>query len=338
MSDEEQQVAIPVAKAARLCPRTPSPGRFANSTIRDRISFIEDLSTNVSLPEKVDVIISDLRGVLPISNDHIKTIVDARTRFLQPDGVLIPQKDTLWAAVVTSPELYSPSTEVWSIDTYGIDLRAGLRYVMNTWNRGTVSPEQMLTAPQQWAELDYSKITDNNVDAHLRWIVTRRGLAHGLVAWFDTILSEGIGFSNAPGGGADVYGSAFLPWTEPVSLAEGDIIEVKIRASFVDDDYIWTWETSIKNASEPDQIKASFRQSTFFSLPLSTNRLSRISTGFVPRLNTEGRIDRMILSLMEDECTHAEIAERVLNQFPENFSKVSEALTRVARLSSKYSQ
>jgi protein arginine N-methyltransferase 1 len=122
----------------------------------DRISFIEDLSTNVSLPEKVDVIISDLRGVLPISDNHLKTIVDARTRLLHADGVLIPQKDTLWAAVVTSPELYSPSSEVWSIDTYGIDLRAGLRYVMNTWSRGTVSPEQMLTPPQHWAELDYS--------------------------------------------------------------------------------------------------------------------------------------------------------------------------------------
>ena len=304
----------------------------------DRISFIEDLSTNVSLPEKVDVIISDLRGVLPISDNHIKSIVDARTRFLQPDGVLIPQKDTLWAAVVTSPELYSPSSEVWSLDTYGIDLRAGLRYVMNTWNRGTVSPEQMLTLPQRWAELDYSTITDNNVDAHLSWIVTRGGLAHGVVAWFDTILSEGIGFSNAPGGGAEVYGSAFLPWTEPTSLVEGDIVEAKISASFVGDDYIWTWETLIKKACEPNQIKASFRQSTFFSLPVSTNRLSRISTSFVPRLNIKGRIDQLILNLMENECSHAEIAERVIKQFPEKFSKVSEALTHVARLSSKYSQ
>src|SRR4030095_13642280 len=304
----------------------------------DRISFIEDLSTNVSLPEKVDVIISDLRGVLPISDNHLKTIVDARTRLLHADGVLIPQKDTLWAAVVTSPELYSPSSEVWSIDTYGIDLRAGLRYVMNTWSRGTVSPEQMLTPPQQWAELDYSKITDNNVDAHLSWIVTRGGLAHGLVAWFDTILSEGIGFSNAPGKGAEVYGRAFLPWTEPVSLVEGDIVEAKISASFVGDDYIWTWQTLIKKASEPSQIEASFSQSTFFSLPVSTNRLSRISTSFVPRLNAEGRIDQMILNLMENTCTHAEIAERVLKQFPENFSKISEALTHIARLSSKYSQ
>ena len=304
----------------------------------DRISFIEDLSNNVSLPEKVDVIISDLRGVLPITDNHIKSIVDARTRFLRPAGVLIPQQDTLWAAVVTAPELYSPSSEVWSLDTYGIDLRAGMRYVMNTWNRGTVSPEQMLTPPQQWAELDYSTITENNVEAHLRWVVTRGGLAHGLVAWFDTILSKGIGFSNAPGGGADVYGSAFLPWTEPRSLAEGDIVETRISASFVDDDYIWTWETSIRKASGPNQIEAGFKQSTFFSLPVSTNRLSRISTSFVPRLNAEGRIDQMILNLMENECTHAEIAERILKHFPEKFSKVSEALTRIARLSGKYSQ
>ena len=46
----------------------------------------------------------------------------------------------------------------------------------------------------------------------------------------------------------------------------------------------------------------------------------------------------MILNLMENECTHAEIAERILKHFPEKFSRVSEALTRIARLSGKYSQ
>ena len=31
----------------------------------DRIEFIQDLSTKVTLPEQADVIVSDLRGVLP---------------------------------------------------------------------------------------------------------------------------------------------------------------------------------------------------------------------------------------------------------------------------------
>jgi len=54
----------------------------------DRIEFFQNFSTDITLPEKVDVIISDLRGVLPWYRQHIPSIVDARNRFLAPDGVL----------------------------------------------------------------------------------------------------------------------------------------------------------------------------------------------------------------------------------------------------------
>jgi len=66
----------------------------------DRIEFLEDLSSRVTLPVRADVILSDLRGILPLFQHHIPTIVDARRRFLAPGGTLIPQKDVLWAAVV----------------------------------------------------------------------------------------------------------------------------------------------------------------------------------------------------------------------------------------------
>src|SRR5687767_7733786 len=37
----------------------------------DRIEFIRDVSTNITLSEKADVIISDLRGMLPLYEKHI---------------------------------------------------------------------------------------------------------------------------------------------------------------------------------------------------------------------------------------------------------------------------
>src|SRR5438034_3468003 len=43
----------------------------------DRIEFIQDLSTNITLPERANVIISDLRDVLPLFQHHIPSIVDA---------------------------------------------------------------------------------------------------------------------------------------------------------------------------------------------------------------------------------------------------------------------
>ena len=59
--------------------------RFARDNgLAGQIDFIQALSTEVTLDEPADVIISDLRGVLPLFQHHIPTIVDARQRFLAP--------------------------------------------------------------------------------------------------------------------------------------------------------------------------------------------------------------------------------------------------------------
>ena len=87
----------------------------------DRIVCIQDLSTNVILPERTDVIISDLSGVLPFFRRHIPSIMDARDRFLTPGGVLIPQQDCLRAAVVEASEQYAKLVEPWSKDLFGLN-------------------------------------------------------------------------------------------------------------------------------------------------------------------------------------------------------------------------
>ena len=68
----------------------------AANGLADRIEWIQDLSTNVRLPEKADVIVSDLRGVLPLFGKHIPAIVHARQNFLAESGRLIPEQDVLW--------------------------------------------------------------------------------------------------------------------------------------------------------------------------------------------------------------------------------------------------
>ena len=57
----------------------------ANGCI-DKIVFFEEFSDQVTLPTRVDVILSDLRGVLPLNERHIPSIVDARRRFLSAEA------------------------------------------------------------------------------------------------------------------------------------------------------------------------------------------------------------------------------------------------------------
>ena len=56
----------------------------------DSIEFIQALSTEVEPAERADVLVSDLRGVLPFCGGHFAAIADARRRWLAPGATLIP--------------------------------------------------------------------------------------------------------------------------------------------------------------------------------------------------------------------------------------------------------
>lgn len=303
----------------------------------DRIEFIQDLSTKVNLPERVDVIVSDLRGILPFLDHHFAAIADARQRFLIPGGVLIPQQDTMWAAVVSAADLHRSYTKPWEEHNYGLNMLAARKIALNTWGKGRVAPEQLLTAPQPWAQLDYTTIESTDISADIGWQATQPGQAHGLLVWFDTLLAAGVGFSNAPGGGATVYGSSFFPFLEPVELLAGDEVKVQIKANLVGDDYIWSWQTSIFAQGDPAASKAHFKQSTFFGAPLSPTQLRKQADKFVPRLNPDGLIDQFILGLMTGELAQGEIAHLVMEQYPQRFANWKEALTHISELTKRYS-
>ena len=211
----------------------------------DRIEFIQGASTRATLPERADVISSDLRGVLPLLDDSLLTITDARKRFLKPRGTLIPLRDRLWAAVVEAPDWYRSSTAPWDHDEWSLDMRPAQRIQVNVWHRGKVTPEQLLTTPYNWASLDYTVIEDGDVSAEMTWTAERAGVGHGLITWFDATLADGVSLSNAPGAPGLVYPQGLFPWLAPVNLSPGDTITVALQAKLIADHYVWCWNTRV---------------------------------------------------------------------------------------------
>lgn len=304
----------------------------------ERITFHQALSTTVTLPAPADVIVSDLRGVLPLLQQHIPSIIDARQRLLAPGGVLIPRRDTLWAALVEDPKLYRPYTEPWLANDYGLDLRAGQPLVVNTWRKTNARAEQLLVPAQRWAILDYGAIEQPDVSGKLAWTAKRAGIAHGLLLWFDAELADGIGFSNAPDQPELIYGHAFFPLQEPVTLFEGDAISVTLSADLVDGDYVWRWDTRVTAGDDPSRVKARFRQSTFHGAPLSLDKLKQREAGFIPRRVEVAEIDHFVLSMMDGRTSLGEIAAALTVRFPKRFARQQDALTHVADLAERYSR
>ena len=232
----------------------------------DRIEFIQDISTHVTLPERADVIVSDLRGVLPLYGQHIPSIIDARQRHLAPGGTLIPKRDTVWASLVEACYVYNDLVGPWN-DPYGLAMEKAKQVVLNCWHEEEThafNKSNLLMEPQIWTVLDYASIENTDFDpSDLVQQSTRSGTAHGVLLWFDAEIAEGIRIFNGPQAEkvAEVYGCGFFPLLEPVAIEKGDTITLGIRADLVEDEYFWGWHTRINSGDNPRAIKADFEQS-----------------------------------------------------------------------------
>ncbi|MCP4360307.1 MAG: methyltransferase domain-containing protein [Chloroflexi bacterium] len=254
--------AVESNDAIHLARELAQANGFAN-----RIQFFHDLSTNITLPEPADVIVSDLRGQLPLYGQHIPSIIDARTRHLAPGGVMIPRQDTISAALVEAGSVYNELIKPWDLP-YGLTMDAARRQVLNSWSiddTDVFRPHNLLMEAQVWAILDYTSIQKTDVTPlPIVQKANRDGMAHGVLIWFDAELADGIGFSNAPHSEkvADVYGRGFFPLLDPVPITKGDTITLHIQAELADDDYVWRWHTCINNQDNPDVVIVDFKQST----------------------------------------------------------------------------
>lgn len=237
----------------------------------ERIEFIQDVSTNVTLPERADVIVSDLRGVLPFFAYHLPSIADARSRFLAPAGTLIPARDTLWAAVVEVPEHYEGIVKPWNSH---VTLSSGRRLAVNDWSKIRVTSEQLLGQSIRWHELDYYRLEEANFFKDMSLPVARNGVAHGFAIWFDAELFEDIGFSNSPDREALIYKAAFFPFEEALEVSAGDQIDVYFEGRLIGDDYVWRWNTTFSSNGE---VRISFKQSTLLGIPFSQDALRKLA-------------------------------------------------------------
>jgi type I protein arginine methyltransferase len=291
-----------------------------------RIEFIQSLSTEITLPERVDVVVAEIHGVLPLLGQSVRSIVDARRRFLAPGGRLIPRREMLWAAVVEAPELHRRHTSPWQEGCHGLDMRPALGRAANMWGPGRVKPEQLLTGARSWAVLDYMTLPGPDVRGEWRSGVSRAGTAHGLALWFDATLAEGVQLSNAPGAPELVFGRAFFPWPEPVPVALHDAVAATVQAKLVGDAYVWNWESRVLGQGDPAKVTASFKQSTFWSGYFAPARLRRRASDHVPTLNEDGVIDRLILDLVDGQTPAEQIARRLSIRFPARFPAWEDAI------------
>ncbi|MBI4445708.1 MAG: class I SAM-dependent methyltransferase [Acidobacteria bacterium] len=298
-----------------------------------RIQFIQGLSTEVTLPDRVDIIVSDIRGVLPLYRQHLPAIIDARKRHLLPGGRLIPQRDVLWATAIEATELHTRLIAPWKTSLWELDLSPGMDFARHQWLKVNVDPKDVVLEPQCWATLDYLALETTDVSGELEWTASESRLAHGLLLWFEAVLAKDITYSNSPGHPESISGQVLLPWPDPLHIEKGDLIRVQLRAQLVGREYVWCWETQV---SRGKTLIADYNQSSFFSQFLSPSAFQKRNAKFVPSLKPQGEVDSLILRHMDGTQSLDEISRALAEAFPGLFPSFQKALERVRELAERY--
>ena len=296
----------------------------AENGVAERVEIIRAPSTEIELPERADVIISDLRGVMPFHEHHFAAASDMRRRLLAPGGVCIPRRDTVMTALVEDPTLYESTVGAWGGLRNTLAHGSFERMMANGWYRARANQDQLLSAPSTFLTLDYD-LPIPPVSGSWEVAAIRDGTAHGLLVWFDAELTDTVSFSNSPCAAPALYGQAFFPFAPAITVRRGERLTLDLRGVPSGDDYAWSWRATSERGE-------SVRHATLLAIPLHADALARRSASFVPSRSADADVLLAVIAATDGATSLGELARLVHQRFAERFPTHESALAYVAQL------
>lgn len=203
----------------------------------DRIEVLRDESTNVQLPERADVLISETLGVLGLDENLLGSVIDARARLLRPRAAIVPHRVALHLVPVELPGLHAKHISWWSKPRYGLDLGPMRGFASNSIVFVDIDSDTHIAEPERIIDVNFATASTTFVTGRARYAASRDCLMHGFGVWFTSTLAKNITITTGEPGSTH-WGQAFLPLEEPIALRRGAHIGVELET---DDGNTWRW-------------------------------------------------------------------------------------------------
>lgn len=190
----------------------------------DQITFHQSDSRDVHLDEKADVIVSELIGHLAFEEGMVESISDAMERFLKPDGSLIPQAVSLYAAPVCEREVYKSCIDGWK-PVSGIDYSVMREHALETSYVTEINERDLFAKHQPVFSVDFLCGTQLEVHTEKVFEIYRDGEINGIAFWFDSKLTDNIRLSSGPWAKTH-WKQCFTPLSQPRKVFAGEKLSV----------------------------------------------------------------------------------------------------------------
>jgi len=252
--------------AVEACPGMARPLREVveankgSDVIKVVAGRVEDIP---SLPEPVDVLVSEWMGFYLLHESMLDSVLHARDRFLRKDGagVMLPSHATIYTAPCSLDTHLQSKVTFWN-NVYGFDMSAlGREAVRRGRGLGAkpevmvLGPDQILAEPQAFAKLDLRTCTSTDLDAlsNRHFVsIKRTGNNHGIAIWFDCLFEpSGVVLCTGPQSAPTHWKQTVIVTASAESEAtssEGVVAEVSPH--LVEEDDIIGWELVLNRAEE----------------------------------------------------------------------------------------
>ncbi|KAK5987396.1 Protein arginine N-methyltransferase 1 [Cladobotryum mycophilum] len=171
--------------------------------LSDKITLIQGKMEEVELPfPKVDIIISEWMGYFLLYESMLDTVLYARDTYLNKDGLIFPDKATIFFAGIEDGDYKEEKIGFWD-NVYGFDYTPLKETALSEPLVDTVDLKTVVTDPTSVLTLDLYTCTtaDLAFTTPFKLSVKRDDFIHALVAWFDidfTACHKPIRFSTGP--------------------------------------------------------------------------------------------------------------------------------------------
>jgi hypothetical protein len=218
------------------------------------------LSEKLELPEKVDVIISNV-GFVPL----FFAMPDAIQRFLKPGGVTMPHSVQLSLVPVCLDGIYDNKVNAWKESYFGLTFSSFLPYATDFPHATLIDESRFLAEPQDLTPIAYRDVLEKkNFVWDLSFTAEKAGTLHGINAWYQFFLTQQIALSTKPPLSLDpeLWSHPFFPLREAIKLKVGDVVQVHLELVLtVPYDPQWKWTIQVNGNTT--------HQDTFETLKLS---------------------------------------------------------------------
>jgi protein arginine N-methyltransferase 1 len=187
-------------------------------------------STEMTKPDKVDVVVSETLGNYPFEEHIIETLNDARRRFLKPGGTIIPRALTQLVAPVIADRIHA---ELSAWDATGFDLSVAKTMSFNNIYVRSFKPGELLdkgASAVVWDAIDFSVENRSSRRGDASWRLTRPATIYGFATWWEAELVPGVTLSTAPGAPATHWEQLYFPLLSPLEAKPGESIAIDLRS------------------------------------------------------------------------------------------------------------